>query len=99
MQVHHGVGPSTKPFPELGTPVRQPQIVHMQDTNMIAASLLYTEIGPRHVRQVRTMEGPNIELMSEGIDYLQAGVISACINKQDLDSLLPLIDDRLERGS
>ena len=51
MQVHHGVGPNTKPFAELDTSVRQPQIVHMQDTNMIAASLLYTEIGPGHVRQ------------------------------------------------
>jgi hypothetical protein len=45
------------------------------------------------------MEGPNIELMSKGIDYPQAGVICACINKQNLDSLLPLIDDGLERGS
>ncbi len=66
---------------------------------MIAASLLYTEIGRCHVRQVRTMEGPNVELMSKGINYLQAGVIGACINKQDLDSLLPLINDGLERGS
>jgi hypothetical protein len=93
MQVHHGVGPSTKPFPELDTSVRQPQIVHMQDANMIAASLLYTEIGPRHVRQVGTMKGSNIELIRKGVDYLQAGVIRTCINKQDLDSLLPLIDD------
>jgi hypothetical protein len=99
MQMHHGVGPSTKPFPELDTSVGQPQIVHVQDTNMIAASLLYTEIGPCHIGQVRTIEGPNIELMSKGIDYLQARVICTCINKQNLDSLLPLIDDGLERGS
>ena len=35
------------------------------------------------------MEGPNVELMSKGINYLQAGVIGACINKQDLDFPAP----------
>src|ERR1700740_1286304 len=70
----------------------------MQDANMIGAGLRYTEISSRAVRQIGTMEGPNVELIRKALDYLQAAAIRTRIDKYDLDPRLPLIDDGLECG-
>jgi hypothetical protein len=45
MQMHHAVGLSGKPFADLGTSGRQPEIVHMKHANAIAPGLLHAEIG------------------------------------------------------
>src|SRR4051794_17861951 len=99
MQMHDTVGLSGKPFPEFGTPVRQPQIVLMQNADSIGPGLLDTEIGLCRPRfQIATALRSDEQLVGKALDDLQARVNRASVYDNYFNSVVLLIRDRLERS-
>src|SRR5271163_2543742 len=99
MQMHQTVGLSGKPFADLGTPGRQPEIVHMKHANFVAPGLLHAEIGLcRPGQQIGTVFGSDQQLAGKAVDDLQARVSRASVDDNHLNSAVLLIYNRLERG-
>ena len=70
--MHYAVGLSGKPFPDLETSVRQPEIVHMQHTNSVALCLPDPEIGLcRPGSQIGTALRSDEQLIGKPVDDFQ----------------------------
>src|SRR5208282_2261551 len=100
MQMHHTVGLSRKPTPDLGTPVRQPEVILMKKANSVALGLFDAEIGLcRPGQQIGTALRSDGQLVGKAVNDCQARVVRACVYDNYLNSPVLLIHDRLERGS
>src|SRR5271165_3852305 len=100
MQMHYAIGLSGKPFPDLGAPGRQPEIVDMKHADPVGSCLLDPEIGlcrPR--QQIGAVFGSDQQLAGKAVDDLQARVCRASVDDNYLNSAVFLIHDRLEGGS
>jgi hypothetical protein len=70
----------------------------MEDGNSISArkadTVIHLKFPPQ---QIRAALGVNVQLVGKTVNDAQAHISCACVNKNYLNTLLPLIDEGLER--
>ena len=68
--MQNAIGLNGKPVPELGTSVREPDIIHMQDAYSIAPGLLDAEVGRRRIgNEIGAMVCSDVQSIGKAVDY------------------------------